>query len=211
MRLPFHSSDDHQRFAKVRLRLAGRMRQRHEHLPAPQSLAAHILARDAVAAPEPMLVSQPVEDPLGRVPLLGRSPLVVFQDGVDHAQPRPQPGPLHRLLPLIPRRYRIAQHLPRHVARDAELPRDRPLTPPLHQDRTSHTPVYLHPVHPSGVPWTRLPQQPHPQNQSPAVAYFFTATASRSRGLLWPIFTLTFSAIGSLLRKSLRRSHSEPR
>ena len=68
------------------------MRQRQEHLLAPQSLSVHILAHDAVAARKPMLFSQPVEDSLGRVPLLGRPLLVVFQNGVDHAQHGPSLG-----------------------------------------------------------------------------------------------------------------------
>lgn len=137
--------------------------QRHEHLPAALLCSAHILAHDAVAAREPMLFSEPVEDPLGGVS-------------------------------LITRRHRIQQHLPHHVPRDAEIPRYRPLTSSLHQYRTSYTPVNLHPVHPSGIPWIRLPQQPCPQNQDPAVAYFFTATALRSRGALWPIFAVIISA-----------------
>jgi hypothetical protein len=44
----------------------------------------------------------------------------------------------------------------------------------------------------------RLPKQPCPQNQYPAVAYFYTATASRSRALLWPIFALTLSFLRKL-------------
>jgi hypothetical protein len=34
---------------------------------------------------------------------------ILFQNGVDHAHPRPQSRALHRLLPLIARRYRVAQ------------------------------------------------------------------------------------------------------
>ena len=54
VRFLLHSSDHNQRFAEVGLCLAGRMRQRHEHLPAAQFLAAHIVLDDGVAAGEPM-------------------------------------------------------------------------------------------------------------------------------------------------------------
>ena len=46
-----------------------------------------------------MFGAQPLEDPLGCVPLLARSLLVVFQDRVDHALPRAQLRPPRRLLP----------------------------------------------------------------------------------------------------------------
>jgi len=41
------------------------------------------------------------------VTLLGRARLVILQNGVDHAQPRPQLRPPDRQLPLITRRHRI--------------------------------------------------------------------------------------------------------
>jgi hypothetical protein len=72
---------------KVRLRLTRRVRQRHEHLSATHMLAADLVLDARVAAAEPVLGLQAVEDPLGRVLLLGWSLLVVLKDGVDDAQP----------------------------------------------------------------------------------------------------------------------------
>ncbi len=118
VRLPFHSGNDLQCFAEVRLRLPCRIQQRHEPLPAALLLSAHRLAHDAVAAREPMLFSEPVENPLVGVSLLGRLRLILFQNGVDDTHPPPQLGPLHRMLSLITRRHRIPQHLPHHVPRD---------------------------------------------------------------------------------------------
>ena len=66
-----------------------------------QHRGTHIVLHDGIAAAEPVFFSEPVEDQLRRVPLLGWPRLVFFQNGVDHAQPRPQLGPLHRLLPLV--------------------------------------------------------------------------------------------------------------
>ncbi len=152
VRLPLHAGDHHQRLAEVRLRFARRMRQRNEHLPAMQLRRPHVVLHYGVAARELMLFLKPIEDPLGRVPLLRRSLLVIFQNGVDHAQPRPQLGPLDRLLPLVARRHRVLQHLPYCLPRQPKIPGYRSLTPALNTNRTPYTPVYLHLEHPSGVP-----------------------------------------------------------
>ena len=152
VRLLLNAGDHHHRFAEVRLRLARRMRQRHEHLLTAQRRRSHVVLHDGVAAGELMLFLQPVEDPPGRVPLLGWPLLVVVQNRVDHAQPRPQLGPLDRLLPLVAGRHRVLQHLPHRLSRKPELPGYRSLTPALNTNRTTYTPVYLHLEHPSGVP-----------------------------------------------------------
>ncbi len=59
-----------------------------------------------------MLVSGPLEDPLGCVTLLRRPLLVVFQSRVDSSLPGTQLRPLDRVLPLIPRRRLILSILP---------------------------------------------------------------------------------------------------
>lgn len=55
MRLLLHAGNDHQRFAKISLRLARWMRQRNKHLAAAQLFSAHIVLHDAVAATESMI------------------------------------------------------------------------------------------------------------------------------------------------------------
>ncbi len=70
MCLLLNASDHDYGFAEVRLRLPRRMRQGHKHLPGAQLFAAHIVLHDGIAAGELMLFLQPVEDTLGRVPLL---------------------------------------------------------------------------------------------------------------------------------------------
>ncbi len=128
------------------------MRQRHEHLLTAQRSRPHIVLDDGVAAGELVLILQPIEDPLRRVPLPGWPLLVVVQNRVDHAQPRPQLGPPDRLLPLVAWWHRILQHLPDRLSRQPKLPGYRSLTPALNTNRTTYTPVYLHLEHPSGVP-----------------------------------------------------------
>ena len=88
VRLLLHAGKHHQSFAEVRLRLAWRMRQRDEHLLPDNLRRAHVILHNRVAAAIAVLGPKPLKDPLGRVPLLERTPLVVFDDRVDCALPR---------------------------------------------------------------------------------------------------------------------------
>jgi hypothetical protein len=83
-----------------------------------------------------------------RVPLLRGPSLVLFQDGIDHAQPRSQFGPLHCLLPLVAGRRRVAQHLLNRLSRNSKLARCRPLAPALYQYCSPNPPIELHLEHP---------------------------------------------------------------
>src|ERR1019366_4430302 len=159
VRLLFHAGNHHQRFAEVRLCFARRMRQRNEHLPAVQLRRPHVVLHDRVAANETVLFLQPLKDPLRCVPLLRRSLLVIFQNGVDHTQPRPQLGTLDRLLSLVAWRHRVLQHLPYRLPRKPKIPGYRSLTPALDTNRPPYTPVYFHLEHPSGVPCTMPSRQ----------------------------------------------------
>ena len=78
--------------------------------------------------------------------------LVVAQNGVDDAQPRPQLGPLDRLLTLVAGRHRVLQHLPYRISRKPKLPGYRPLTLTLDSNCSPNTTINLHLEHPSGVP-----------------------------------------------------------
>ena len=117
VRLALLATDDHQCLAKIGLRRARSMRQRNEHLPAALRRDPHVVLHDRVAAGECVLRPQPIEDPLRRMLLLGRLALVLFENGVDHAHPRPQLGPLRRFFPPVARRNRIPQHLAYRYAR----------------------------------------------------------------------------------------------
>lgn len=54
MRLLLDAGNHHQRFAEIRLRLAGRVHQRHKHLLTAQRRRAHVVLHDRVAAWELM-------------------------------------------------------------------------------------------------------------------------------------------------------------
>jgi hypothetical protein len=96
--------------------LAGLIRRRRQRQHA-QLRRPHVVLHDRVAARELMLFSEPIEYPLGRMPLLGRPPLVIVQNGVDDAYPRPKLRPPDRLLSLVAWWHRVLQHLPNHLSR----------------------------------------------------------------------------------------------
>ena len=77
------AADHHRRLAEIGLRMARRMRQRHEHLLAALIPLAHIVLDDRVAAGEAALVTKPVEYPFGSMPLLARHHNVSFQPLLD--------------------------------------------------------------------------------------------------------------------------------
>jgi hypothetical protein len=76
-------ADHHQRFAEISLGVAGLMVQRDKHLPPPALLLAHVFLDDGVAAGEPVLVPQPIKNPLGRMALLAVLADIVAQPLVD--------------------------------------------------------------------------------------------------------------------------------
>ena len=63
--------DHRHRLAKVRLGVAGRMGERHEHLLGAGMLLAQVVLDDRVAARKAVLGPQALVDPLGCMPLLG--------------------------------------------------------------------------------------------------------------------------------------------
>ena len=72
--------DDRIRLAKVRLSLARRVRQRHEHLPQTTTPFAHVILDDGLLTREAMLVAKTLEYPLRRVALLVVNRSVLFQN-----------------------------------------------------------------------------------------------------------------------------------
>ena len=120
VRLAFDAVDHDEGFAEVRLCVARRMRQRHEHLLSAQLLLADVLFDATVAARETVLVAQAVKDALGGVPLLPGTFAIVAEDLIDDARERAQLRPPRRLAPLIARRRRVAQHLAHRFARQTK-------------------------------------------------------------------------------------------
>ena len=74
MRPMLHPGDECICLAKVRLSMAWRMRQRHEHLPVATAPFANVILDDGLSAREAMLIAKTFEDPLRRVALLTMDP-----------------------------------------------------------------------------------------------------------------------------------------
>ncbi len=106
------------------LGMARRVMERNESLARRLPTGPDIILHDRIPAREPVLVAQPLENPVRRVPLLARHLRigVRLQDRVDDAGEPVQLGTPHRLPPPVARRRRIAQHLLHRPAVDPEPP-----------------------------------------------------------------------------------------
>ena len=78
MGLPLHSTYDHHSLAEVALGVARRVGERHEHLPRLAAMLPDVVLDRGVPTAEPVLVPQPLEDALGRVPLLPGSAKIIL-------------------------------------------------------------------------------------------------------------------------------------
>ena len=72
MGLLLNAADNHDRFAEVGLSMARCVRKRHKHLPMSATVLPNIVLDDGVSARKTVLIAKPLEDPLGRMPLLSR-------------------------------------------------------------------------------------------------------------------------------------------
>ena len=115
----------------------------------------------------------------------------ILQNGVDHADPRPQLGPLYQPLPPVARRHGIPQHLAHGLACDPKLLRHRTLALTFHQHGPPNTSIDLHGVHPSGVPRTWLSPQPFVKPRSGGL--LFLRRITRSHGVTRSIFAPAFT------------------
>ena len=150
-------ADEHHGFAKIRLGMARGVVQRHEHLlPAPL-LIAHVVLHDRVAAREPVLIPQPIENPLGRVTLLALLPDIIAQPLLDDLGEPVQLGPLGRRRPPIPRRNRKPHHLLHALARYPKMPSRCPLAHAIPAGKTN-LPINLHGENTPALPAPRKGQ-----------------------------------------------------
>jgi len=74
-----------------------RMHKRHEHLLRPLAPAGNVVLHDRDLARKPVLVAEPLEDPLGCMPLLLRPILVGRQNRINNAGERVELRPERRL------------------------------------------------------------------------------------------------------------------
>ena len=105
-----------------------------------------------IAAAEPMLVAQPLEYPLRRMPLLHRRRAVRFQDRVDHRQQRAELRLRNRLRARVARRQREPAHLQHRLAAQPEYPRRLTTAIPLDKNEMSDGGVNFHGKHSRPTP-----------------------------------------------------------
>ena len=171
MGLLFNAADHHHGLTEIGLSMAGRMAQRHEHLPPTPLLFAHVILDDRIAAGEAVLISQPLKDPLGRMPLLAVPSLILAQPLVDDGGKSVQLRPLDRRRSAVARRHGKAQHLLHAVTRDPEMLRRRSRAHALRTGKP-HLPIEFHGENPPALPVTRKGKGGRllrrPQQASPA-------------------------------------------
>ena len=170
MRLLRDATDDDHGFAKIGLRMARCMRQRHEHLAPQPFMLTQVILHDGIAANEPVLIPQPFENTLGGVALLAVPALILSQPRIDNLGEPIQLRPLDLGPPPVTGRHRKTQHLLHAVARNPEMTRRRTLTHAVSTSKT-HLPIQFHGENTPALPAARKgqsgrllrrPQQDHP-------------------------------------------------
>jgi hypothetical protein len=145
-----------QRMAEVHLRLAGTMQQRHKHLLVLLRQLPHRVLDHRVTAREASF-PQAFPDSFGRVPLLARQRLILFQNLFDPFQKSPQLLLGTRLLLPVTRRLTVCQNLLQRQPVQLRLPKYLTFTHTLHQ----HSPANLAPVFHIAIHASWLMKLPH--------------------------------------------------
>src|SRR5271156_6822970 len=157
-----------------------------QHLPMAALMFANVILDDGVAAGEPVLVPQPIKNPLGRVTLLAVLASVIAQPLVDDLDKPVQLRPLDRRCPPIPRRYRKPQHLLHALARNPKVTRRLARTHPVPKGETNLQ-IQFHGENAPALPAERKGKSgrvfPRQQGDYPAatVADFLSAVLTTTR------------------------------
>jgi hypothetical protein len=134
----------HLGLSEVDLGLAGPVGQRDEDLGAGAPPGGDGFLDDGLAARVAILVSEPLEDPAGRVPLLLRGSLVILEDLVDDGEEGVELGPGPRGGAAVARRLGMAQDLLKRVPVDVELAADGALALAVDEDATADLGPVVH-------------------------------------------------------------------
>ena len=148
MQLHAYAADDGDAFAKIDLCVARRMGERDEDLARSGAGDPHVIFHHRVAAGIAMLHPQPFENPLRRMPLLGRCRHVGFQDRIDYRNQRSEFRPFRWLGPHIARWRGISAHLGDRIPAQSKDPRRFAPALPFDKYKPSNCCVRLHCKHP---------------------------------------------------------------
>ena len=152
--LPLHPGDDRHRLPEITLGVTWWVGQGHEHLLGPSSVLPDVVLDRRVSAVEPVLIPQPLKDPLRRVALLPGNLVVSFQDGGNYPGEGRKLGSAGWFLASVPWGRRVGQHLAHRVPVQAKHPGGFPNTHPFHHAGPANPRVHLHCKHPSHLPKT---------------------------------------------------------
>ncbi len=146
--LALDPGDLRQSLAKIDLRMAWIVPQRHKHVAMPQPSRQHVVLNDGDPADIAVLVTKPFEDPLRGMALLSRPTFIRHQDLVDDPGKPIQFRTRRRPAPSVPGRHRKRQHL-RHRSRvDPITPRRFPPAHTFNLNRKPNLSIQLHALHP---------------------------------------------------------------
>lgn len=147
LQLAFGPADHAKGLAKIHLCVPPSMAQRHEDLFRAPLLLTNIVGDDCDPIREPMLVSQPVMDGLGRVALLLALALIVLENLIDDRNERVQLWANWGLAAPIPRRHCVFQSLQNRLVINLKQPRSLSLTHALNVARTAYPIIKFHRMH----------------------------------------------------------------
>ena len=108
-------------WALAHLGMARVVGQRNKDLSASAAMLPDVVFDDGIATLEPVFLPEPLEDPLGHMPLLAQRQMVLLQDPVDDPHERIELRAPRRTVPPIARRHRKPQHLGNRLAVKPEL------------------------------------------------------------------------------------------
>jgi len=152
MNLLLNSTQNNNGFAKVRLTMTRRVRQRNKHLPCLLTMASNIVFHRRVSPGEPFLLAKPVVNPLRRVTLF-LGPLEVTQHPrINIIRETIQLRTANILRPTVTRWRRKRAHLINRSTCQAKITGDRALAATLFKVRATHLQINFHSVNPPALP-----------------------------------------------------------
>jgi hypothetical protein len=166
--------------------------------------AGHVVFHDRDAASEPMLVPQPLEDPLGRMVLLHRPGFVIGQNAVDDRDERIELRPHRRPAAPVARRHRE----PRSRI-DPEAPRRRPLAQSLNPHRPPDLRIKIHPLHPTQAQGFQLPD--FYSGATDRFGRFTEGFSLRRLHVPWLVFAIPRNDGSALKRDPSGNGHERPK
>ena len=138
MDLAFNAANYAERFAKIHLSMAWRMRQGHEHLALTLFGRKNIILHDRDASSKLMFITQPLEHPFRCMFLLATNLFISIKDLIDNPDEPIKLRASRRLTPPVARRKRKRQHFVDSPSINGEHARRFPTAHAFNQNRMTN-------------------------------------------------------------------------